>query len=616
MPTTMEADNRLKAVRVSGNGYSASLEQVTESVSFSMAYDKITAMAFSFVDDINLSLFRSKLFDQGSTIAYGEWGMTVTGVDLDSGDVGPTLAVEALSTFVYKWQDQFGAKTWSNVDVTQWFKDMCKTVGATAVIQPGLGRKTIVRESSVDNGFQNTWEVMATVKRENGLWMFERGRKFIVGRPSWIIQQAQEFQHWPIYWNDWYDYTAGLTGLPRFSGRNGKKQEQTLSFSLASPDADTIRPGDRVTLTGRAVGVMSGDWLVSEVGFAMDNTTPVTVTCLRPVDPPKEDSTTISGLGAGGAGGGWMEGADFDVRHLGTYSFNAPSASGGGTISLSNLPGSVAGFSGSQLTNAAHIIRASQSLGLPKKAAQIAVMTAIGESTLRILNYGDAAGPDSRGLFQQRSVGWGTYACRMDAFCSARSFLQALVKVPNWSTLPPTLAAHYTQRNADPNHYTRFWSSAVKIVDSILATATTSGGVSTGGSVPASLSSAVDRYTNSVRGRAIDFDGAFGAQCVDLTMHYTVAMGGPRIYGNGRDWWNTGRASGFYVGVSRSSAARKGDIATWGAAGYGGGWGHVAIVLQDNGSTLRVLTQNPGPPQIMNLNKNGLDGYLRPKKWR
>ena len=35
----------------------------------------------------------------------------------------------------------------------------------------------------------------------------------------------------------------------------------------------------------------------------------------------------------------------------------------------------------------------------------IGVMTAMGEYSLQVLEYGDAAGPDSRGLFQQRANG-------------------------------------------------------------------------------------------------------------------------------------------------------------------------------------------------------------------
>lgn len=595
MSTTMDG-RYLHGIRISGAAYSGQLEHITSSASFSMSTDEITQMSFTFLDDVNLSLFRSRLMDKGSTITYAEWSLTVDKVDLTPTDVGPALAVSALSTFAHKWQSQHGARTWTNVDVTQWYKERCQEVGAVPVIQPGLGRKTIVRESSLEMGFQNTWEVMSQVRRELGAVMFERGNKLVVGRPTWIIRQHTQFQEWPLWWNNWSDYSPALTGMPTYTGRTQRRAQEELSFQLASRDADRIRPGDHVLLRGTSVGPMGGSWMVSRVGFPMTNIAPVDVTCVRPVDPPKEESTTTSGLGAAAAAPG-----AFDTSY---------------TISLSTLPATVAGYSGTQLVNAAHIIRAAVDLGLPKRAMQIAVMVGIAESTLRVLNYGDAAAPDARGVFQQAVTGWGTYQCRMDPYCSATAFLQKLKTVTAWETSDPALVAHTVQVNPTPEAYRPAWSPAVKVVDAILATATTGPGASPSiGGAPAELSAAVDRYVNRVRGLAIDHDGQHGAQCVDLSMHYTIAMGGPQIYGNGRDWWNTGRASGFYNGIAANDPARKGDVACWGTT-MGGGWGHVAIVLQDQGSTLRVLTQNPGPPAIRNLTKNGLDGYLRPKTWR
>lgn len=126
--------------------------------------------------------------------------------------------------------------------------------------------------------------------------------------------------------------------------------------------------------------------------------------------------------------------------------------------------GGVAGYSGDQLVNAAHVMNAAKALGLSQRAQTIGVMTAMGESSLRVLDRGDAVGPDSRGLFQQRAVGWGSYADRMDPFISSTNFFKALTQVEGWETLPPTIAAHRTQRNADPYHYERYWDPAVAVV--------------------------------------------------------------------------------------------------------------------------------------------------------
>src|SRR3712207_5748235 len=90
----------------------------------------------------------------------------------------------------------------------------------------------------------------------------------------------------------------------------------------------------------------------------------------------------------------------------------------------------VAGYSGVQLDNARAILGAGHELGLSLRDQTIGVMTAMGESSLRVLDHGDKAGPDSRGLFQQRDNGaWGTLAQRMDPGASATSFFTALQRV-------------------------------------------------------------------------------------------------------------------------------------------------------------------------------------------
>lgn len=143
----------------------------------------------------------------------------------------------------------------------------------------------------------------------------------------------------------------------------------------------------------------------------------------------------------------------------------------------------VAGYSGEQLQNAAAIMTAAAKLGLTEQAQRIGVMTAMGESGLRVLDRGDAAGPDSRGLFQQRGNGaWGSYEDRMNPEISATNFFKAMIRVaPDYETMPPSAVAHAVQRNADPNHYTRWIPAANEVVDALsngsveLAAACTSG---------------------------------------------------------------------------------------------------------------------------------------------
>ncbi|GAA4627831.1 hypothetical protein [Cellulomonas oligotrophica] len=152
-------------------------------------------------------------------------------------------------------------------------------------------------------------------------------------------------------------------------------------------------------------------------------------------------------------------------------STSAPAATGADfaaaltqAVDATALP-TVDGFTPEQVANAAAVVEAGRGMGLSLRDQAIGVMTAIGESSLRVVDHGDAAGPDSRGLFQQRDNGaWGTYADRMDPTRSAQSFYRVLATVDGRDRMEPTIVAHTVQRNADPQHYARSWDAAVRLV--------------------------------------------------------------------------------------------------------------------------------------------------------
>src|SRR6476620_10418220 len=128
----------------------------------------------------------------------------------------------------------------------------------------------------------------------------------------------------------------------------------------------------------------------------------------------------------------------------------------------------VEGYTEEQLKNAAAIMGAGKALDLSVKGQMISVMVSLGESGLRVLDYGDGPGPASRGLFQQRDNGaWGSYADRMDPAISAGNFIKALQTVAGWEQLEPTIAANRVQRNADRYHYRNYQDPAARIVEAL-----------------------------------------------------------------------------------------------------------------------------------------------------
>lgn len=119
--------------------------------------------------------------------------------------------------------------------------------------------------------------------------------------------------------------------------------------------------------------------------------------------------------------------------------------------------------------NAEVIYRVGKKLGVSDYGIVIALATAMQESSLRNIDYGDR---DSVGLFQQRtSQGWGTISEIMDPVYSARAFfggptgpnagkIRGLLDIRNWSTMTLSKAAQAVQISAFPDAYQKWELSA------------------------------------------------------------------------------------------------------------------------------------------------------------
>lgn len=128
--------------------------------------------------------------------------------------------------------------------------------------------------------------------------------------------------------------------------------------------------------------------------------------------------------------------------------------------------GSVAGYRGAQLVNATLIVQAGKDRRLPARAWVVAVATAMQESALINVPHGDAAGPDSLGLFQQRAS-WGPAQVRLDPYQSAGLFYTRLIAIPGWATLPLTVAAQAVQRSQFPGAYAAHERAAGQVVGAV-----------------------------------------------------------------------------------------------------------------------------------------------------
>ncbi len=123
-------------------------------------------------------------------------------------------------------------------------------------------------------------------------------------------------------------------------------------------------------------------------------------------------------------------------------------------------------YSPEQAANAATIVAVgTMKLGLPSRAGEAALTTAITESKIRNLTYGDR---DSLGLFQQRpSQGWGTEQQIQDPVYSSTAFYNKLTKIPSWESQDIANVSQEVQRSGVPTAYANHVAAAKVLTASL-----------------------------------------------------------------------------------------------------------------------------------------------------
>ncbi|MCK2239775.1 MULTISPECIES: C40 family peptidase [unclassified Crossiella] len=188
-----------------------------------------------------------------------------------------------------------------------------------------------------------------------------------------------------------------------------------------------------------------------------------------------------------------------------------------------------AGYGSEQMANAATIVAVGKQMQIPQHGWVVAIATAMTESGLRNLNYGDR---DSLGLFQQRpSQGWGSPAQIMDPIYSATKFYQHLIAVDGWQRMSVTTAAQTVQRSGFPDRYANFEQAAREVVGAVHGIPCTTTGTGECATIQAPSAAAVAALNFVCSQRGLPYlwggDGAAagGFDCSGLTKAAYAAAG-------------------------------------------------------------------------------------------
>ncbi|MEZ3160893.1 LysM domain-containing protein [Microbacterium sp. BWT-B31] len=264
----------------------------------------------------------------------------------------------------------------------------------------------------------------------------------------------------------------------------------TMRTSLAAPETYTIQPGDTVSAISEQFGLRTADVLALN-GLAWSSiiypgevlrltgepepaAEPAPAPPAETAAPPIGESYTVQSgdtIWAIAEGRGVSTDAVLAANGLDRASIiypgqviAVPPAVAAASFSAP-VPVSVPGLDDEQVAHAQLIIRVARELGVPDRGIVVALASAMQESGLRNLDWGDR---DSLGLFQQRpSTGWGTEAEVQDPERATRLFFGGpddpngyqtlgLLDIPNWQQMTVTEAAQAVQISAYPDAYAQW----------------------------------------------------------------------------------------------------------------------------------------------------------------
>jgi hypothetical protein len=230
-----------------------------------------------------------------------------------------------------------------------------------------------------------------------------------------------------------------------------------------------------------------------------------------------------------------------------------------------------------QAKNASTIAAVGISLGVPGFGVQVAEATAMQESKLHNLDYGDR---DSVGLFQQRpSQGWGTTAQILDPVYASTKFYQALLQVSGWQKMTLTAAAQAVQHSGSPTAYAQHEQPATIVTAVFTGTAGAGLGCTLDG--PTFGAQAKGTKLLTARGQSVvdDLRAQFGASNVgkvsdigadglSFSLAAPTSVSGTEASQRAWAYANWSAAQAETLGIAQVSYGGK----TWSASDGSSGW--------------------------------------------
>lgn len=132
----------------------------------------------------------------------------------------------------------------------------------------------------------------------------------------------------------------------------------------------------------------------------------------------------------------------------------------------------------------------------------------------------------------------------------------------------------------------------------------------------------IQDFIAKYNGKKVDFDGYYGAQCVDIVQFWAQSLGIPPLVGDpAYTIWNN-YDSKYFTRIENGlfNAPSAGDIVIW-KPGYNGGFGHIGVAVNGGVFSFTCFEQNDpinSPCHIQTYgygygSSGGIYGWLHPK---
>lgn len=311
--TTYTLDGRLGRLIARGGKLEANVAERVTSGGIELTTAEASQMTLTLVDDSDLNVLGSRLFDPGtpdkagSRLDFAGLRFEVRAVDIAPRGDDHVLTVTARPLGIGRLKRARGAKVRKNLSPTAWVRAEAKAAGLNFVGQPSAKRKSIARKGSADGeAAESSWDVITRLAGECGFIVFEADGVLYFGKPTWLVKQLETFR---VVWKG--EATGNvLDALPvcRRTGDDAKRLA-TVNALLRGEAAEALTPGLALDLAG--VPTFEDTYLIDRIYLPFAEGAAVEVDAVTPIDPEKVQrvsagagrSSSLSTIGGDGATG-------------------------------------------------------------------------------------------------------------------------------------------------------------------------------------------------------------------------------------------------------------------------------------------------------------------------